>query len=46
MAPNATINLLVDFDRAEILNMKNDERCLERMVLSFEILIYHEVLAN
>ena len=34
-----TINLLVDFDRGEIRNMKEDERRLERTVFSFEILI-------
>ena len=46
MASNATVNLLVDFDRAEILNMKEDERRLERTVFSFEIHIHLEVLAN
>ena len=34
-----TINLLVDFDRGEIRNMKEDERRLERTVFSFEIVI-------
>jgi hypothetical protein len=37
VAPSTTFNLLVDFDRAEILNMKEDEGCLERTVTSFEI---------
>ena len=32
VASNATVNLLVDFDRADILNMKEDGRRLERMV--------------
>ena len=43
---SATVNLLVDFDRAEILNMKGDKRHLERIVFSFEIHIYLEVLTN
>ena len=33
---DATVNLLVDFDRAEIRN-KEDEICLERTVISSEI---------
>ena len=36
VASNATVNLLVDFDRAEILNMKedeSDERRYERTVI-------------
>ena len=46
MASSATVNLLVDFDRAEILNMEEKERRYERMVFSFEIHLYHEVLAK
>ena len=48
IAPSATFKLLVqvDFDRAETLNMREDERRLERMVISFEIHDYHEGLAN
>ena len=37
MAFNATVNLLVDFDRAEILNMKEDERRYEGTVIFSEV---------
>lgn len=45
VASGATVNLLVDFDRAEIVNMKLDEldeKRFERTVFSFEIHIYLE----
>ena len=45
VASGATVNLLVDFDRAEIVNMKLDEERFERTVFSFEFTIL-KTLAN
>lgn len=38
--PSATLNLLIDLDWGEILNAKQDKRCLERTVGSFGALLF------